>query len=278
MFDPAVYFRFYGPFAIDPTMYGNTSLLPAENFYPGNLPATGRLVLYKSIGDKRFDFNKTAYNFRQIETRVNNLMDENFLEYAEIASSKFKGTDGTALVTQDEITVQPRADLTNVARNRIPRIDDRGFFPMPNSSAAQTGFGRITNAAGSEYISVEKDDGVFVFFADSAIRAWITAAGWVTIDPGTTTAPSTGFAWDFDPDKTIWIFFKDNDKVAFVDGNNQTANFVNTEPGDDATEKTTKAEVVLNSTDNRIEFFTQTESETALKRTGFIDSSGLNNG
>ena len=277
MFKPSDYFNYWGAFTFDPSMYGSGPLLPAEDEYPGNLDSSARLNLFLSNGLRPYDFNKIRFNLGQMQTRVNRLVDQNFRDYSEIDKSFFKSPfDGTGIVTQDETTNQPVADMTNVTRNRIPRLDNGGFLPMPNSTAAQTGNGRLINPAGTEYISVEKDEGVITFTTGGTIRTWVSSAGWTNVDPGATQAPTLGFAIDFNPDKSIWVLFKDNEPKAYIDGNVITNNFVNVEPADNETASVVQAFVDLDSTKNVIQFSCQTENDSVVRGVGFIDATGTN--
>lgn len=274
---PPLFFRFFGPLAIEPIMNMTTSLYPNEDIYIGATKSQGPVSLYPLRGNRPLDFNLLRSNIRKITQALNGLQNLNFRIFSRnpMPASQFKGANGTLLVTQDEITTAPNHDGL-ASKNLIPRITETGFLPMPNRDFADSGDSQLGNS--DTFVTNFKDRGQIAWVPDGTVRAWVTRSGWTQVDPGATTAASLGFAIDFDPLKSIWIMFVDNDPVAFVNGNTQTNNFVNVQPGDTDTEATTKAFIDFDTVNNRIEFFTQTASETAVKRTGFIDSTGLNDG
>jgi len=274
---PPLFFRFFGPLAIEPIMNMTTTLYPNEDIYIGTTKSQGAISLYPIRGNRPVDFNLIRTNIRKIRQALNSLQVTNFRIFSRnpISAARFKGANGTLLVTQDEVTTAPNHDGL-ASKNLIPRITETGFLPMPNRDFADSGDSQLGNS--DTFVTTFKDRGQLAWVPDGTVRAWVTRSGWTETDPGATVAASFGFAIDFNPNKTIWIMFVDNDPVAFVNGNNQTDNFVNVEPGDSDTEATTKAFIDFDTTNNRIEFFTQTVKETVVKRVGFIDSTGLNNG
>lgn len=277
MLDPAEHFRFFGPFDMNEMLF-NHGIYPPLNKYPGNLPGSTRVKYFRSRGGRRYNHARLNHNFDSTEIVLNNMTDANFAEHSNLASSKFIGSNGTGLVTQDEITTMPIPDMTNVTRNRIPRFDENGNLPMPNSDKLETTNGRLVSANSTVWIKVKKDVGQFEFAVGSAAEAWLDQNGWTSSLPADTSAPTFGFAIVFDDTRSLWLFFKDNDVIGVVDGNVQTSNFKNAQPGDDVVFPTTQAFIDLDQTNSRIEFWCQTENDTAVRGVGFIDSAGTNDG
>lgn len=278
MLDVAEFFNYWGVFPGDPMINSAAGgIYPPFNSYPGNLPGSMRIKLVRSTGGKPYEVNVIKYNFRAVELALNNLMDANFKEYASVPASKFLGANGTDILTQDRTTNQPRLDLTNVSNNRVNRIDENGRYPMPNSNFATPSKGRILSPDGTIWIQALKDLGYMGFAVSSTFAVYASVDGWATSAPSVPAA-SQGFAIDFIEGKSLWYIYRDNDVVAVIDGNNQTGNFVNTPPGDDAVLPAEEAKMLFNQDDDRIEFYCKTTSDASLKGTGYINSTGFHDG
>jgi len=270
------YFRYFGPFDYDPIRALDGYAL--SDTYATGIRLDSRVRLHRYRGGKVIDIDNLRRDFATLTQAMNNLTDHSFSFRQPIDPSKFQGVAGDAIVTHDEITVKPRADMTNVTRNRIPILDRLGNLPMPNSDKADTTKGRWINDAGSEWLKVKKDAGQYEFAVNSTAAAWLDVNGWASALPSDTAEPSDGFAIWFDEDRSLWLFYKDNDIIGVVNGNVQTNNFRVSEPGDDSVYAAEEAYVLLNDTDNRIDFFCKTTEDDAIKGVGYIDSSGTNDG
>ncbi len=278
MLDIAEFFNYWGSFPGDPMINAAAGgIYPPFNYYPGNLPGSMRIKLYRATGGKPYDVNIIKYNFRAIQLALNNLTDANFKPYAGINPAKFLGSNNTGILTQDRITTTPGLDLTNIKNNRIPRIDETGRYPMPNSDFASPGKGRIISPDGTIWLQSVKDEGYMGFATESTFQVYASVNGWTTVAPSVPAA-SEGFAFDFIEGKSLWLVYRDNDVVAVIDGNVQTNNFRSAPPGDDAVLPAVQAKMIFNQVDDRIEFYCKTTGDTALKGTGYIDSSGFHDG
>ncbi len=276
MNNPSTFFSAYGPFA--GIMNGAQGVFPGEDLHNAGIPFDTNVRLSRSIGGRRYNKFELAQNFATIERALNNLRNANLKKFAQIKKTYFKGSNGTGIITQDQTTVQPSADLTNVTYNRIPRIDEDGKYTMPNSSAAQSTLGKVKSEDGTIWYTVAKDSGQIHFAVSSTIEVWLDATGWHVSAPGTSSAAVNGFSIEFDSGKSLWKFYKDTTLLGVINGNVQTDNFRKTAPGDDATAATTEAYIAFDETNNRIGFFCQTEDESAVKGTGYIDSTGYHDG
>lgn len=272
------FFRFYAPFSENMILNGLEGLFPQEFIYADGLLNDSRLRLYRSTGGKPYDINKLKYNFRNIESKLNHLTNVNFEDYSALLASSFEGMDGKNIITQDEMTVQPKADMSNILYNRIPRLDYQAYLPMPNADHAENVNGRLLSINGTEWLKISKDRGQFVFAVESTAVIWLDMNGWQAADPGATQAPDEGFAITFDEDRSLWYFWKDSQIIGVVDGNVQASNFRDGVPGDDVVYETVKAYMQFDETDHRIEFFCQTSENSAVRGVGYIDGTGMHDG
>jgi hypothetical protein len=240
------------------------------NYYEGALPERRPIRLYRFAGGKVIDWRKLRYNFKAVEHLLNNLGDLNFMDYACIAKTKMS----EAIVSQDEITNQPRADLTNVTYNLIPRLYAQGHLPMPNSSSGTKD--RLISPDGKIRIYAQNTAvSHLAFVVESAVRVYLSTGGWALVAPAVGVA-TYGFAVQFDEAKSIWNFYRDNVIVGVVDGNRQTSNFVTAEPT--TTAEAAEAYIYFNQTGKRIEFWCKTVDDAAIKGCGYIDETGYHDG